>query len=103
MHIHRERVDRTQPWDTVYEPRTLSSPHDYGVPSLRVSPDGIRTSQGLQRPSPPTGNLTPLAALQGSGYLLDEVMFSSTAFPLCFRPEVTHRGWDVHSCDHFFF
>ena len=50
MHIHRERVDRTQPWDTIYEPRTLSSPHDYGVPSLRVSPDGILNFSRLAAP-----------------------------------------------------
>ena len=45
-----EHVDRTQPWDTIYEPRTLSSPHDYGVPSLRVSPDGILNFSRLAAP-----------------------------------------------------
>ena len=50
MHIHLVNMSTVLNLGTIYEPRTLSSPHDYGVPSLSVSPDGILNFSRLAAP-----------------------------------------------------
>jgi hypothetical protein len=95
MHIHRERVDRTEPWDTVYEP----SRHRTIMASLPYVFLPMGLFSGLAAPVPAIGGASGFRLLVGRSH----VQFhrrrrfhcgSGRSYPM--------GGWGVHSGDPLF-